>query len=143
MYCYICLNIFWLACILLVWVHINTWINVCIQLLRNKTKALPRCYQSCGLGKLGHQGAICWLKKELSWRNGTFQFFFCQDRKLKPHKISACWDNFFPIEKMLSEWAELLWDFQTSFIPKKHEVYHFSRIVLFSTDRCCIVSQLS
>ena len=39
--------------------------------------------QSPGLGKLGRQGAICWLKKELSWRNGTFQFFVCQDRKLK------------------------------------------------------------
>ena len=26
--------------------------------------------QSRGLGKLGHQAAICWLKKELSWRLG-------------------------------------------------------------------------
>ena len=34
-------------------------------------------------------------------------------------------------------------DKQKSFVPKKtYEVYHSSRIVLFSTNRCRIVSQL-
>ena len=32
--------------------------------------------QSHGLGKLGHQGAICWLKKELSMVHGTLNIFF-------------------------------------------------------------------
>ena len=31
--------------------------------------------QSRGLGKLGHKGAICWMKKELSWRLGTLHIF--------------------------------------------------------------------
>ena len=31
--------------------------------------------QSRGLGKSGRQGAICWLKKELSCRHGTLYIF--------------------------------------------------------------------
>ena len=31
--------------------------------------------QSRGLEKLGHQGAICWLKKELSMVHGTLNIF--------------------------------------------------------------------
>ena len=32
--------------------------------------------QSHGLGKLEHQGAICWMTKGLLWRLGTLHFFF-------------------------------------------------------------------
>jgi hypothetical protein len=54
------------------------------------TLSLIGFIQSRGLGKLGHQGAICWLKEELSMVHGTFNvflgkktFFVCQDRNLK------------------------------------------------------------
>ena len=32
-------------------------------------------YQSRGLEKLGRQGVICWLKKELSMVHGTLEIF--------------------------------------------------------------------
>ena len=37
---------------------------------------LERLSQSLWWGKLGHQGAICWLKKGLSMVHGTLNIFF-------------------------------------------------------------------
>ena len=81
---------------------ISVWLHTLIKRLwlkwRTKTMhafATFGCHlttyqQSLWWGKLGHQGAICWLKKELSMVHGTLNIFLlgiklicvCQHRNL-------------------------------------------------------------
>ena len=61
------------------------------KLIESRYVLLEYLAQSRGLGKLGHQGAICWLKKELFCRNGTLHIrtTFSPHRK---HVISMLYE---------------------------------------------------
>jgi hypothetical protein len=61
---------------------------------------------SRGLGKLGRQGVIFWLKKELSWKLGTlhiFQHLFDKGFRETSKNFSSFRQLLFPIVKMSSE----------------------------------------
>ena len=77
--------------------------------------------QSLWWGKLGRQGAICWLKKELSMVHGTLNIFFRNKTFL-----------FVKIE---------IWNFQHLFDLLFHETsQNFSsfRQLLFPVEKCCL-----
>ena len=116
--------------------------------------------QSRGFGKLGRQEAICWLKKELFLKLGTLHIFlgikpflflkieswnFQQLFDIEFHETSQKFSLFrqhsddiawIPKSKRCLKFQlSILTNEKVLFLNKMYEVYHFSRIVLFSTNR--------